>query len=113
MAKEIKTNVMRVLDKAKIEYNHYDYSKSGSTVGTEIAEILIEHNIEMNISELRLNPLVSAIRYHNNFIAQKLINKKPELIVTYSNEFVQGFTMVDVAKRINNEEIIRVLNAYG
>ena len=53
------------------------------------------------------------IRYHNNFIAQKLINKKPELIVTYSNEFVQGFTMVDVAKRFNNEEIIRVLNAYG
>lgn len=40
MAKEIKTNVMRVLDKAKIEYNHYDYSKTGSTVGTEIAEIL-------------------------------------------------------------------------
>ncbi|MEE1280836.1 MAG: Cys-tRNA(Pro) deacylase [Acutalibacteraceae bacterium] len=40
MAKEIKTNVMRVLDKAKIEYNHYDYSKTGCTVGTEIADML-------------------------------------------------------------------------
>ena len=40
MPKEIKTNVMRILDKAKIEYKHYDYSKTGSTSGTEIAEIL-------------------------------------------------------------------------
>lgn len=40
MAKEIKTNVMRILDKAKIEYKHYDYSKTGSTSGIEIAEIL-------------------------------------------------------------------------
>lgn len=40
MAKDIKTNVMRILDKAKIQYKHYDYSKSGSTVGAEIAEIL-------------------------------------------------------------------------
>lgn len=40
MAKEIKTNVMRILDKAKILYKHYDYSSTGSTSGTEIAEIL-------------------------------------------------------------------------
>lgn len=79
---------------------------------TEIAEILIEHNIEMDISELRLNPLVSAIRYHNNFIAKKLITKKPELIVAYSNEFVQEFKMLEIAKRFNNEEIIGVLKEY-
>lgn len=40
MAKEIKTNVMRILDKAKIPYKHYDYSNTGCTVGTEIADIL-------------------------------------------------------------------------
>lgn len=40
MAKEVKTNVMRILDKAKIPYKHYDYSSTGCTVGTEIAEIL-------------------------------------------------------------------------
>lgn len=40
MAKEIKTNVMRILDKAKIEYNHYNYSKTGLTVGIEIAKVL-------------------------------------------------------------------------
>lgn len=80
---------------------------------TGIAEILIEKNIEMNISELTMNPLVSAIRYHNNFIAKKLITKNSELIVTYSNEFVQGFTMMDVARRFDNEEIVGVLKTYG
>lgn len=40
MSKETKTNVMRILDKEKIEYKHYDYSNTGSTSGTEIAELL-------------------------------------------------------------------------
>lgn len=40
MSKEIKTNVMRILDKEKIKYKHYDYSNTGSTSGTEIAKLL-------------------------------------------------------------------------
>lgn len=32
MGKEIKTNVMRILDKAKIKYKYYDYSKTGLTM---------------------------------------------------------------------------------
>jgi Cys-tRNA(Pro)/Cys-tRNA(Cys) deacylase len=35
-----KTNVMRVLDSKKINYKAYDYSSSGTTVGTEVAAIL-------------------------------------------------------------------------
>ncbi len=40
MAKEVKTNVMRILDKAKIPYKYHDYSSTGCTVGTQIAELL-------------------------------------------------------------------------
>jgi len=43
MAKEIKTNVMRILDRAKISYKHYDYSKTGLTNGNEIAVVLEEN----------------------------------------------------------------------
>ena len=35
-----KTNVMRILDQKKIEYNAYDYTDSGTTVGTEVARAL-------------------------------------------------------------------------
>lgn len=42
MGKEIKTNVMRILDKAKIKYKYYDYSKTGLTNGNEIADFLEE-----------------------------------------------------------------------
>ena len=36
----IKTNVMRILDKNKIEYKVHDYSKYGFTSGEEIAKFL-------------------------------------------------------------------------
>ena len=76
---------------------------------TSIADMLIEKNIVMDSSELKVNPLVNAIKYHNNYIAKKLIQRKPELIVSYTNEYVKNCTILDVAKRYKNEEIVKLL----
>lgn len=38
--KEEKTNVMRLLDQAKIEYNHYCYIDSGAISGTDVAKAM-------------------------------------------------------------------------
>ncbi len=38
--KEEKTNVMRLLEQAKISYQHYCYIDAATTVGSEIADIL-------------------------------------------------------------------------
>ena len=46
MAKDVKTNVMRILEKEKISYKHYDYSKTGCTNGNDIAKILGENLTE-------------------------------------------------------------------
>lgn len=75
----------------------------------EIADILIEKGIEMDNTELKVNPLVHAIRFRNNDIAKKLIRQNPELIVSYTNEFVKNFTILDVAKRFENHEIVNIL----
>ena len=40
MAAEVKTNVMRLIEQAKIPYNHYNYVKHSTTNGAEIAQIL-------------------------------------------------------------------------
>ena len=37
---EEKTNVMRILDKLKINYKSYDYSNTEAVNGMEVAEIL-------------------------------------------------------------------------
>ena len=37
---EFKTNVMRMLDKAKVKYNHYSYADTDAVSGTEVAELL-------------------------------------------------------------------------
>ena len=37
---DIKTNVMRILDKAKIDYKHYTYDGDGTTTGEEVAAML-------------------------------------------------------------------------
>lgn len=43
---------------------------------TEVAEELIRHNIYMDFTEMKTNPLVSAIRYGNKSIVQKLLGKR-------------------------------------
>lgn len=79
---------------------------------TDIADMLIDKDVVMDVSELKVNPLVSAIRFHDNYIAEKLLKKNPELLITYSNEFVKNCTMIDIAKRFSNENIISILNQY-
>ena len=37
---DIKTNVMRILDKAKINYEYYTYDGDGSTTGVQVAQML-------------------------------------------------------------------------
>ena len=40
MAKEQKTNVMRILDKAKISYEYHNYESTGAISGVEVASVL-------------------------------------------------------------------------
>lgn len=39
-AKEEKTNVMRLLEQAKVEYNHYCYANTEAISGVEVASVL-------------------------------------------------------------------------
>ena len=40
MKQDIKTNVMRILDKEKIDYKHYTYEADGTTTGVEVAALV-------------------------------------------------------------------------
>lgn len=62
MAKEDKTNVMRLLDKKKIDYNHYTYVGSVAVNGVEVAKIL-------NQDENRVfKTLVTVGKSKNNYV---------------------------------------------
>lgn len=37
---QYKTNVMRILDKCKVRYNHYDYTTTGAVSGVDVAMAL-------------------------------------------------------------------------
>ena len=37
---EFKTNVMRMLDKAKVNYKHYTYAETDAISGIEVATVL-------------------------------------------------------------------------
>ena len=43
MAKQEKTNAMRLLDGKKIQYNIHDYTESGATAGEDVAAVLGEN----------------------------------------------------------------------
>lgn len=49
--KELKTNVMRVLDSKKLAYNHYAYDNS-TVNGVEVARLLLAHWYEKAVPHL-------------------------------------------------------------
>ncbi len=77
-----------------------------------IAKALIDKEIIVDGREMKDNPLVNAIRFSNTFLVEELMKKYPNLIVTYSNEYVWNCTVLDIAYRTKNEEVIRMVKKY-
>ncbi|MBP3489003.1 MAG: ankyrin repeat domain-containing protein [Roseburia sp.] len=77
-----------------------------------IAKTLIEKGIVTHGREMKENPLVSAIRFSNDFLVEELMKNCRNLIVTYSNEYVRDCSILDIAKRTKNENIINIVKEY-
>lgn len=70
---ENKTNVMRILDKNKIDYIVYDYVKNGSTNGVEIAGILNKN------PNMVFKTLVTIGKSKNNYVFVIPVNHELDL----------------------------------
>ena len=68
-----KTNVMRILDGKKIEYNHYNYLESGAIRGMEVAETLNEN------PDMVFKTLVTVGKSGNNYVFLLPVNKELDL----------------------------------
>lgn len=77
-----------------------------------IAKVLIDRDITVNGSDMRDNPLVYAIRFSNCYLVEELMKKYRSLIVTYSNEYVRNCTILDIAQRTKNDEIISTVKRH-
>ena len=68
-----KTNVMRILDGKKIEYNHYNYIESGALSGLEVAEALNEN------PDMVFKTLVTVGKSGNHYVFLLPVNKELDL----------------------------------
>lgn len=68
-----KTNVMRILDGKKIEYNHYNYLESGAISGMEVAEALNEN------PDMVFKTLVTVGKSGNHYVFLLPVNKELNL----------------------------------
>ncbi len=68
-----KTNVMRILDGKKIEYNHYNYLESGAISGMEVAETLNEN------PDMVFKTLVTVGKSGNHYVFLLPVNKGLDL----------------------------------
>ena len=68
-----KTNVMRILDGKKIEYNHYNYIESGAMSGMEVAEALNEN------PDMVFKTLVTVGKSGNHYVFLLPVNKELDL----------------------------------
>lgn len=79
---------------------------------TKIALQLLMKGISTDNDEMKDNPLVFAIRMANVELVKELMMQHRHLIVEYTNEFVKNYTMLDIAKRYKNEQIIEIVKKY-
>lgn len=68
-----KTNVMRILDGKKIEYNHYNYLESGAISGMKVAEALNEN------PDMVFKTLVTVGKSGNHYVFLLPVNKELDL----------------------------------
>ena len=71
-----------------------------------IAKLLINNNIEINTNYIQTNPLYLAIRNNEPDIVKQLLETNKETIKNYKDKP----SLVDIAKKYNNIEIIELIN---
>ncbi len=73
MAKQEKTNVMRLLEQKKIPYKMHDYTSSGAIAGEEVARVLGENPDEV------FKTLVTVGKSKQNYVFLVPVNKELNL----------------------------------
>lgn len=73
MKKQEKTNVMRILDQKKINYNSYDYTKTNAVSGMEVATSLNEDPNKV------FKTLVTVAKSKINYVFVVPVNKELDL----------------------------------
>lgn len=73
MAKQEKTNVMRILEQKKIPYTMHDYTESGAIAGEDVARVLGENPDEV------FKTLVTVGRSKQNYVFLVPVNKELNL----------------------------------
>lgn len=70
---DFKTNVMRMLDKHKIQYNHYSYADTDAISGVEVAKVLNQN------PEKVFKTLVTAAKSGNHYVFMVPVAKELDL----------------------------------
>ncbi|MGN1316584.1 MAG: Cys-tRNA(Pro) deacylase [Acutalibacteraceae bacterium] len=73
MAKQEKTNVMRLLEQKKIPYQMHDYTQSGAIAGEDVARVLGENPNEV------FKTLVTVGKSKQNYVFLVPVNKELDL----------------------------------
>lgn len=70
---DFKTNVMRMLDKHKIQYNHYSYAETDAISGVEVAKVLNQN------PEKVFKTLVTTAKSGNHYVFMVPVAKELDL----------------------------------
>ncbi|WP_025698332.1 ankyrin repeat domain-containing protein [Paenibacillus durus] len=78
----------------------------------ELVELLLLKNIMFNLSSPKTNPLFIAVRKGNFEAVKLLLNKGVDPSIEYSNEFMKNFNVIQLAQKMNQSEIVTLLNEH-
>ena len=99
----------------KIDINSFDGLELLTALkmnNTRIALQLLRHGIITDGDEMKSNPLLFAIKIGSRELVEELMTKHRHLVAVYTNEYVKNYTILDIAKRYKNDQIIQTVKKY-
>ncbi|MGZ7445796.1 ankyrin repeat domain-containing protein [Paenibacillus sp. TH7-28] len=87
-------------------------SENEIEIEIEIVRLLLTHNIMIDVSTPKLNPLFTAIRKGNYDVSKMLLEYGIDANVKYTNEFMKNMDAITLAERCNQDRIIELLEGY-
>ena len=104
-----------ILIEEKIDINSFDGLELLTALkmnNTRIALQLLRHGIITDGDEMKSNPLLFAIKIGSRELVEELMTKHRHLVAVYTNEYVKNYTILDIAKRYKNDQIIQTVKKY-
>ncbi len=108
-------DIVKYLLSEGIDINKFSGEELNTAIGemqNEVVKLLLSKDITINLKTYLSSPLFTAVSYNNYGAVKLLLDIGIDKNISYSNPYMKNMTVVKLAEKGKQEEIIKLLEKY-